>query len=469
MPMDSLFRRQSPIVKTRAVHLDLKGVPPAPERLVSLLRVLAAARYNAVLVEWEDMFPWSVDERFRCEAAYTREDVARFTAAAGELGLAVIPLVQCLGHMQTPLSVPGYERLREVPHRADVLNPLAPGARELVEDMIEDVLTAMPDVAHFHLGGDEAWSFGTHPDTKAYIEAHGKDALYLRHVEPILDKLNARGIRPILWHDMMTGWWDKTDGWDSPRLRALAAKADLCVWGYSGHPDTTEYHYNSKYIERFKEHGLTLWGATAYKGADGHNVDLPNPARRQENALAWAEVAERYEMVGLIATAWSRYNTHAVQCEPVDGALDSLVNVGVILHDGRAPDGGIDACAAALGELGERERFEACKAGLQKLAAARSACWTSIAHAREQVVMMALDSRRKGGGGDRLRTLNARIAKAEEAAGEVEKALAGCIDPIWIERYLAERIEPLREERDGLVERVRQLDPEGFEALSENP
>ena len=67
-----------------------------------------------------------------------------------------------------------YRRLREVPHRADVLNPLAAGAGDLVRKMVDDVLSLCGPLRHFHLGGDEAWSFGTHPDTKAYIQRHGR-------------------------------------------------------------------------------------------------------------------------------------------------------------------------------------------------------------------------------------------------------------------------------------------------------
>ncbi len=43
-----------------------------------------------------------------------------------------------------------------------------------------------------------------------------------KHVGPILDRLNARGIRPILWHDMMVDW-------DDDALRALAPRCDLMV------------------------------------------------------------------------------------------------------------------------------------------------------------------------------------------------------------------------------------------------
>ncbi|MBI5832762.1 MAG: family 20 glycosylhydrolase [Armatimonadetes bacterium] len=450
-----------PVVPIRAIHLDLKGVPPTPERLISLLDVLSAAKYNAIVAEWEDTFPWTVDPRFRCETAYTRDEVLRFAAAAAQRGIEIISLVQCLGHMETPLSVAGYEHLREVPHKSDVLNPLAPGARELVQAMVDDVLELLPDQRYLHLGGDEAWSFGTHPHTSAYIAEHGKGALYLHHIDPILDKLNARGVRPILWHDMMLSW-------DSQALRRFAPKADLCVWGYGGRPDTTGAHHAVKHFDRLCEHGITMWGGTAYKGADGHNVDLPVWATREENAQGYADIAGKYGLAGVIATAWSRYSTQDVQCEPIDGALDCLVNVGLILHDGESPEGGRDACLGILDGIGERQTFEACFAALAKLRDARNGAWGVVRQLREVLTTATLDGRRRGAGVSvgRLKWLRDAVAHAGAAGMEVKSAHAGLVPALWLERYVAERVDPLREELGALEPRVAALEPAGYAALS---
>ena len=174
MNIDELFSKDEPAFEKRGVHLDLKGLPPTPERMIELLKLFAAARYNVVLVEWEDTFPWTVDERFRSPTAYTADNIKLFCETAAELGLEMIPLVTCLGHMETPLSVDGYEHLRELPDFEAGLNPLAPGARELIQSMVDDVLKLMPDTKYFHLGGDEARTFGQNPQTKAYVEEHGK-------------------------------------------------------------------------------------------------------------------------------------------------------------------------------------------------------------------------------------------------------------------------------------------------------
>ncbi len=459
MPIDNIFAATTPAVPVRGVHLDLKGSPPTFERLLGLLELFAACRYNAVLVEWEDTFPWTVDTRFRCETAYTPGQVAEFHAAAAQAGLQVIPLVQCLGHMETPLAVPGYEHLREEPHDAGVLNPLAEGAGELVAAMVRDMLDASPGITHFHLGGDEAWSFGRHPDTKAYIEAHGKGALYLRHVEPICDELLARGVRPILWHDMMCEW-------DADALAHLAGKADLCVWGYHERPDTTDGHHSTKIIQRFADHNVPMWGGTAFKGASGHNVDLANLPRHEENATGWADAACQFGFKGVFATAWSRYNTHNVQCEMIDASLDSLVNVGVILHDGAAPAGGADACQAALADVGEGERFQACRAAAARLSGTRDEGWRCVRQLREVLVMATIDARRRSARNltDGLEMVRHSLIRIENSASQVRDAFAGLVEPIWIDRYLAERIEPIREEYAALTPRVATLNPVGYRA-----
>jgi len=60
--------------------------------------------------------------------------------------------------------------------------------------------------------------------------------------------------------------------------------------------------------------------------------------------------------------------------------------------------------------------------------------------------------------------LRGGLAAADALADEIRQAYAGLIEPIWIDRYLAERIEPLREELNALDARIRQLDPAGYTA-----
>jgi len=421
-----------PIIPLRGVHLDLKGLPPTPPRLLKLLDLFAAARFNCVLVEWEDQFPWTCDPRFRSETAYRVADVDGFHRRARELGLAVIPLVQSLGHMETPLRITDYAPLRELPDRIDGLNPLAAGARELVERMVDDVRARSGAITHFHLGGDEAFSFGRHPDTRAYIARHGKASLYLHHVRPILESLNAQRIRPILWHDMMREW-------DDASLAEIGALADVMVWAYQGSPDDS-------LIERFRRAGVTAWGASAWKGADSRgDAELPDVAARVANALAWARVASRHPLAGIVATGWSRYQTTRVQCEPIDGALDALVRSAAAFRDGH--DIGAATAESLLASVGELRTFDACRSALARFSEARRSVWELVRLFYEQRSLENRDPRRKGSGvrQELLHLVDEQLAATKSAADGVRAAMTDLVPPVWIESFLAERIEPLIE------------------------
>jgi hypothetical protein len=416
--------------------------------------------------------------------------VVAFHEEAARLGLEIIPLVQCLGHMETWLRIPEHERLRETPAYVDVLNPLAPGARELVEGLVDEVLALTPGCRYFHLGGDEAWTFATHPDTKAFAEKHGKGALYLKHVEPILDRLIARGVRPILWHDMMLEW-------DVPALTALGKKADLCVWGYGRYDrvkapwmkalDRAELKSKPPILsgggghavcdalfKRFLEAGVPLWGGGAYKaGVQGlMHPDLPDHDSRLLNTADWAVFAKRFPLRGLMNTAWSRNTTDACQYIPIDVALDLLV-AGGLVWSGAAKGAGnplmpddawkakvLAKSAALLKKCGEEKRFAACRDLMDRLGRQRRAGWENAIKARENIACFQSDPRRKAilMPEKMLGYVKDHQIKAIEGLrGEILEAFHGLVPDLWLNRYVDERVEPLKQEHAELSARLREL------------
>ncbi|KAK6014361.1 hypothetical protein OSTOST_20256, partial [Ostertagia ostertagi] len=71
------------------VHFDLKGAPPKTQYFLELLKLVAKSGATGILMEWEDMFPWSGELKMvRNSNAYTVEEVqqilqkARYSASA---------------------------------------------------------------------------------------------------------------------------------------------------------------------------------------------------------------------------------------------------------------------------------------------------------------------------------------------------------------------------------------------------
>lgn len=60
----------------RVVHLDLKGAPPKISYLRQLLPLLASKGCSALLVEYEDMFPYMGSlANISAKNAYTQQEV----------------------------------------------------------------------------------------------------------------------------------------------------------------------------------------------------------------------------------------------------------------------------------------------------------------------------------------------------------------------------------------------------------
>ena len=300
--------------------------------------------------------------------------------------------------------------------------------------------------------------WGSNSATRAFIQEQGVEALYLHHVEPLLDHLIAKGIRPVLWHDMLRTWED-------PFLHRIAEKADICLWGYVGDPMHYGEHLNTSIVERFVRNGLTLWGAGAYKGADGEDADLPDFTARKCNTLGWVKLCSQYHVRRFIATAWSRYSTHRLQNEPIDAALDCLLAVGQMLVEGQweAPDA--SAMLPTLETLGERERFETCRDTMQELSTRRIQAWERIRLLQGELSIARLDTRRSALGHTvaSLERLHRQLNELSQTAQRVQQSLAGLIPTVWIDFYLQERLVPLHEQLITLAEQVRQLEPQAYE------
>jgi hypothetical protein len=79
-------------------------------------------------------------------------------------------------------------------------------------------------------------------------------------------------------------------------------------------------------------------GASAATGADGGDAFAPYFARRLGNVAVWAATAKAHGALGVVATAWSRYNGLAVPCEPFEMGWYTYLASAAFDWEERAPN-----------------------------------------------------------------------------------------------------------------------------------
>lgn len=325
--------RLSPVqFDERIVHFDLKGAPPKVEYYDAVFPLLRKLGATGLLMEYEDMFPYSGPLRpLAANNAYTEADIAHILATARANQLQVIPLVQTFGHLEFALKLPEFTDLRELPHSPQALCPSLNDSVALVAAMVEQVLRLHPGAQYLHIGCDEVYSLGQCARCERHMAVRNltKDRLFLEHVEKLVALVAKLGVRPIMWDDM---------------LRAMDAD-DVQRWGTAHPVDLMVWHYTPNISSRLEEqHWLKyapfqgLWIASAFKGATGPKQLLPNIQYHVRNHHSWLEMLNHHRELlnirGIALTGWQRYDHFAALCELLPASVPSLATNLLYLQHG---------------------------------------------------------------------------------------------------------------------------------------
>ncbi|CAE7618424.1 HEXD, partial [Symbiodinium sp. KB8] len=319
----------------------MKGAPPPCSYLVELMSHFAAWGATGVLIEWEDMLPFEGPlEVVRHPEAYTKEEVGRVLAAAKRSGLSVIPLVQTFGHLEFVLKHARFGSMREERDNYMDLCPESDGARALAFELVHQVAALHPGCPRLHIGCDEVFSLGTHALSRAKAASAGEARLFLDHAGAVMNECARLGIVPLLWHDMMARF-------DVDALRQVAkSRAEVVVWSYGL---DVEDAVPAGMWSRFREAGLRVWGASAFKGASQPDAVWVPAARHVTNHQSWVARASQTSLQGVILTGWARFNHTAALCETLPAGLPSLALCMGVLRNGGYSDGLRRRVWAALG------------------------------------------------------------------------------------------------------------------------
>ncbi len=331
------------------VHLDLKGVAFRPTYDLQLLDDLRSQKVNMVLVEYEDVFPFEgLDIAADRSTVWSRRRIARFQEEARRRGIEVVPLQQCLGHLEYLFCWKKYRRFAEDQQYPSTLKLDARKGKELIFELLRQMIEAHPQSRYVHVGMDEAHGL------KKAAKRLGRDVLdlFLEHLDELLKIVARFGKTPLVWSDMLEDHFrpdafapfkDKVImmTWDYNKVAGRAKVGRLAGLRVSRswleepqNPAAPPISASSTFIEDYSNelqsvvrpylHGreftplfqIDLWTRLGFRviaasavRASAHGAILPRYNDLISNVQGWSEAIHRTGQLGQVATSWARGTT----------------------------------------------------------------------------------------------------------------------------------------------------------------
>lgn len=351
-----------PDVRWRIYHVDMKATRRTVPNLHAILPQLAELKVNAILAEYEDYIQLDRHPELAIPGALSKGEIRAWVAAAATYGIAVIPLVQTLGHWQYILNRPEYEHLQEREGNTTTACPSQAQTWELATDFLDEMMEVHDSAPYIHVGLDEAFHLGVCPHCKNIIGDRRPIDLFTEWADRICRYVIERGFEAMMWGDMIepldrdmaetlnrdvtyVDWGYTHANRDYPWLRLHSGQYISKEWlkrpnGPARTPPLIEYRIGAKFFEdlpgdqqkqlqpyienesypdsfRFdlrlawlKELGLKRGGVSGIR-VSFHGKVAPRFIRGQMNTRAWADACREHGADVMIGSSWSRGHSFA--------------------------------------------------------------------------------------------------------------------------------------------------------------
>ncbi len=303
----------------RGFHLETRFGIPKFERILEIIDELCRYKFNTILMELEDKFPYEEVEGITSENALNKNQLKKIIRYANDRFIEIIPLQQTLGHVEYILKNDGYYALREVrdnranpefPFSLNVIGSLSfndidefcPSNEEayrLIEKMCREMAEKYPSSKYIHVGCDEAWNLLHCETCRKKYGKEGFNKIFLEHTNRMAGFITSLNKVPVIWDDMLRGF-SKED------FELLDKNIVIMCWLYYD----GDYEKGAALIKKYRESGFKVIGASSAKCCEGMSsdyLDMPNMKDRLINIKDWSRLSAELDLMGVITTVWSNY------------------------------------------------------------------------------------------------------------------------------------------------------------------
>lgn len=261
-------------LRAAMVYLDAHSDEINP----TLLPILAAHKFNAVLImtnylHWDSAPALHLPQGAPKEAAERLAEVARLHL------LEPIPLLETLGHVEWMFANNQNRDLLQDPTVSTpfAYDPLNPRVYEVLFPIIDEVLELF-EPRYLHIGHDEVRNVIPFPATEEGRRI-GFPQLFLDDTLRLYEYLGERGVRTMMWHDVLFAE-DVRPLWE-----AFPKDISVAAWRYIPAADYPM-------VSELQAAGFPAYGASWFDA---------------DNITAFARSAARHHAEGMIHTRWTGY------------------------------------------------------------------------------------------------------------------------------------------------------------------
>ena len=279
----------------KGFHLDLKCQVMTMPALRTFAKELSEMGINTLVMEWEGSFPYERNATLSNKYAFTREEVKSFVSYCTSLGIDVIPLQNCFGHVEYILRHSRYASIKEDNKEISQVCPMKEEeCKAIFKDIFSDIIELHPS-KYLFIGGDETFLLGNCKLCSAKVAKEGKSKLFVDYVKLMCEVARSMGKIPVLWADILL---------KNPEAASELPKDAIFVdWNYGWDKN----HFGN--IDNLLQLGFNLWGAAAIRSSPD-NLYLTQWDVHFNNISSFIPSSREIGYKGMIMTSWSCGGTY---------------------------------------------------------------------------------------------------------------------------------------------------------------
>ncbi|SHO52398.1 family 20 glycosylhydrolase [Anaerocolumna xylanovorans] len=303
----------------RGYHFESRFGIPKFERMIEIIDELCKYKFNTILMELEDKFPYEEAKGITSVNALDKDQLKEIIRYANDRYIDIIPLQQTLGHVEYILKNDDYYPMREVRSGAvnselpfsfnpignlsfNDIDEFCPSNGEvygLIEKMCREMAEKYPKSKYMHIGCDEAWNLINCELCKAKYGEKGFHKVFLEHTNRVAGVITSLNKIPVIWDDMLRGFSEE-------EFELLDKNIVIMCWLYYN----GDLEKGISLIKKYREAGFHVIGASSAKCCEGMSsdyLDMPNMKDRLINIDDWSKLSTEFDLMGVITTVWSNY------------------------------------------------------------------------------------------------------------------------------------------------------------------